>query len=148
MKQAPSLPEPVWENRLLSQALRYIGAHPLFSRDRVQNALQLLELGGSYAWEASAASIGLQRGAAEIAIGGFWVCTVLAVLGAFAQSARRAPKWLWLVPILYALATVWVRAETPRFRLPIDPFLILLASCALVSALHRVRSRDREVAAA
>jgi len=140
VEQAPSLREPDWEGRLLSQALRYIRAHPLSPvTASFHNALQLLELGGSFAWEASAASIGLQRGTAEIAIVGFWVCAVLAVLGALTPSARRAPKWLWLVPILFALGTVWVRAETPRFRLPIDPFLILLASLALASALQRAR---------
>jgi 4-amino-4-deoxy-L-arabinose transferase-like glycosyltransferase len=142
--QAPRMHEQDWENRLLSKALRYIGAHPLSVADAsLQNALQLLELNGSSAWEASAASIGLKRGTAEIAIVGFWACLVLAVLGALTPSARRAPKWLWLVPILLALGTVWVRAETPRFRLPIDPFLILLASLAITSALERVRPLRR-----
>ena len=144
VEQAPSLREPEWESRLMSQALGYIRAHPLSPLSAsFHNALQLLELGSSFAWEASAASIGLNRGTAEIAIVGFWVYTILAVLGALTPSARRAPKWLWLVPILYLLSTVWVRAETPRFRLPIDPFLILLASLALASALQRARPLPR-----
>jgi len=146
--EAPRLREPVWEGRLLSRALGYIEAHPLsLVSASFHNALQLLELGGSFAWEASAASIGLQRGTAEIAVVGFWVCALLAVLGALTPSARRAPKWLWLVPILFALSTVWVRAETPRFRLAIDPFLVLLASLALANALERARARLRRAPA-
>jgi 4-amino-4-deoxy-L-arabinose transferase-like glycosyltransferase len=146
--QAPSMREPDWESRLLSQALRYVRAHPLSPVSAsFQNTLQLLEVNGSSAWEASAASIGLKRGAAEIGIVGFWLCALLALLGALTPSARRAPKWLWLVPILLALGTVWVRAETPRFRLPIDPFLVLLASLALTSALQRARARLRRAPA-
>jgi hypothetical protein len=33
---------------------------------------------------------------------------------------------------------VLVNAETPRFREPVDPFLILLAACALERAARRM----------
>jgi 4-amino-4-deoxy-L-arabinose transferase-like glycosyltransferase len=124
--------EPDWEGKLLGFAFDYIGAHPLSPLAvSFHNTLQLLELEGSFAWESSTASIGLQRGFARIGVVSFWAVLILAVLGAVTSYARRAPRWIWLVPILFFLSTVWVRAETPRFRLPIDPFLVLLAACAL-----------------
>jgi hypothetical protein len=63
----------------------------------------------------------------------FWVVAALAAVGLFTREARRAPQWLWAIPILLALSVILVNAETPRFRSPIDPYLIMLAACALVS---------------
>jgi 4-amino-4-deoxy-L-arabinose transferase-like glycosyltransferase len=136
--------EPDWEGKLLSFAFDYIGAHPLSPLEvSFHNTLQLLELEGSYAWESSTASIGLQRGFARIGVVSFWAVLILAVLGALTSYARRAPRWIWLIPILFFLSTVWVRAQTPRFRLPIDPFLLLLAACALAWCAMWLRALAR-----
>ena len=74
---------------------------------------------------------------------GFWVLTALALAGAFTHAARRAPRWLWTLPFLYALTIVFINVETPRFREPIDPFLVLLAACALTRSATYLRSRIR-----
>ncbi len=63
-----------------------------------------------------------------MAVVGFWLVALLALVGAFTGLARRAPRWLWLTPLLLYLSVVFVNAETPRFRAPIDPFLIMLAA--------------------
>ncbi len=140
--QAPRLTEADWENRLLSRAVHYIGSHPTsLVAATFHNSVRLVDLEGSFAWEASAASIGLQRGTAEVGVIGFWIVAVLALLGALTRVARRAPGWVWAVPILLLLGTVWVRVETPRFRLPLDPFLVLLAACALTTLASRLRLR-------
>lgn len=134
--------EPDWEGKLLGFAFDYIGAHPVSPLEvSFHNTLRLLELEGSFAWESSTASIGLQRGFARVGVLSFWALLILAVLGALTSYARRAPRWIWLVPILFFLSTVWVRAETPRFRLPIDPFLVLLAACALARCALWLRAR-------
>jgi hypothetical protein len=36
------------------------------------------------------------------------------------------------------LAVVWVRMDTPRFREPLEPFLVILAACALVAVPARL----------
>jgi len=64
---------------------------------------------------------------------------LLAVVGAFPRLARRAPRWLWVVPILFALTVVLVNVETPRFREPLEPFFVLLAACAVTTAVARLR---------
>jgi 4-amino-4-deoxy-L-arabinose transferase-like glycosyltransferase len=140
------LVEPALSNDQLNDALRYIGEHP-FAPVAVayHNARRLLELGGSFAWEASTASIGLPRGTARIGVIGFWVLCLLAIAGAFTKTVRRAPWWMWLVPLLFALSVVLVNAETPRFREPVDAFLLLPAACALATAAGLAGTVRRKV---
>jgi hypothetical protein len=132
------LSEPELGDRLLSKSLHYVGEHPLSPLAvAYHNTLRMFELEGSFAWEASAAAVGLDRGTAELGVIGFYIVCLLALAGAFTAAARRAPKWLWAVPVLFALSVVFVNVETPRFRAPVDPFLILLAACALRAAAER-----------
>ena len=71
----------------------------------------------------------------------FWVFAALALAGAFTAMARRTPWFVWAMPILSFLSVVFLVVETPRYRTPIDPFLVLLATAALVTAARR-RARD------
>ena len=129
------LSEPGLGDRLQSQALDYIGAHPLAPVEVFfHNSLRLLELEGSFAWQASAAAQDLPRSTARVGVISFWVLCLLAIAGAFTPLARRAPWWLWVVPVLLWVSVALINAETPRFREPVDPFLILLAACGLVAA--------------
>jgi hypothetical protein len=73
----------------------------------------------------------------------FWLLCALAIGGLCTKAARRAPPWLWSLPILYALTILFINVETPRFRESIDPFLLLLAACAVSTAAGYVRSRIR-----
>ncbi len=133
-RQAPALSEPQLGSRLLSRALSYLSAHPLAPIEAgYDNTRRLLELEGAHAWQASAASIDLDSGSARIGVLSFWLLCALALAGAFTALARQVPKWVWGVPLLMWLSVVLVNAETPRFREPIDPFLILLAACALAT---------------
>jgi 4-amino-4-deoxy-L-arabinose transferase-like glycosyltransferase len=131
-------------DRLQSRAMSYIGAHPLSPLDAgAHNALRMFELEGSYAWQASALAVGLHPDVARTGVTAFWILCVLGLLGAFTARARDGPRWLWSLPLLYALSIVFINVETPRFREPIDPFLLLLAACAMSAALRRVRGRGR-----
>ena len=103
--------------------------------------MRLLELEGTFAWRASAATAGIDGGTARIGVIGFWILCVLALAGMATQRVRAVPRWLWLVPGLLGLTASLVNAETPRFREPIDPFLILLACCALSSVFAIARER-------
>jgi hypothetical protein len=144
-RQAPTLTEPALSSRLESRVLSYIGDHPLAPLEvAYHNTLRMFELEGSFAWRASAGSIGVNGDLARLGVFGFWLVCLLAIAGAFTAAARQVPFWVWAVPVLFALSIVFVNVETPRFREPIDPFLILLAACAVhaaalraVAALHR-----------
>jgi 4-amino-4-deoxy-L-arabinose transferase-like glycosyltransferase len=131
--------------RMERQALDYISAHP-FSPLVVSfdNTLRMFELEGSYAWHASAKATGLGIGTAGTGVIAFWVVCLLALVGLLTRRARAAPLWLWGVPVLLALSVVVVNVETPRFREPVDPFLVMLAACglaALIGALPGLRDK-------
>ena len=72
----------------------------------------------------------------RVGVVAFWLLCLLALLGIFTRAARAAPRWIWAIPVLLALTVVFVNVETPRFREPIDPFLLLLAGCAVDAALR------------
>ena len=138
-RASPHLTEPGLSNRLTTAAFHYIGDHPLAPLQvAYHNLRRLLELEGRTAWRDSTASIGLSAGTARIGVVGFWVVALLAAAGLLTRRARRAPAWLWAIPILLAVSALLVNSETPRFRSPIDPYLILLAACALVSLGERL----------
>jgi len=138
------LTEPALSSRLTTAALRYVRSHPLAPAEAAyHNFRRLLELEGSAAWRISGASIGLSVATTRIGVYAFWVVAALAVAGLFTRRARRAPDWLWAVPILLALSVILVNAETPRFRAPIDPYLIMLAACAAASLAARLLRQPR-----
>jgi 4-amino-4-deoxy-L-arabinose transferase-like glycosyltransferase len=141
--QARRLTEPELGSRLQSAALDYIGHHSAAPvAVAYHNTLRLLELEGTYPWRASYSNIGVSRGLARAGVLWFWLMAVLALVGAVGARARAAPRWLWLTPVLLYLSVVFVNAETPRFRAPLDPFVLLLAALALAGLLARVL-RDR-----
>jgi hypothetical protein len=80
---------------------------------------------------------------ARVGVIGFWILCVLALGGALTRAARAAPRWVWAVPVLFAVSVVFINVETPRFREPIDPFLLVLAGCAVSAAAGRLRSSSR-----
>jgi 4-amino-4-deoxy-L-arabinose transferase-like glycosyltransferase len=134
--------EPQQSSKLTSRALAYISDHPLAPvKAAVDNTRRLLELEGSSAWRASAASIEIPIATARIGVIGFWILCALALSGIATRRARRAPLWVWSIPVLLALSVILINAETPRFREPIDPFLILLAACALEALARRLQKR-------
>jgi 4-amino-4-deoxy-L-arabinose transferase-like glycosyltransferase len=127
--------EPQLSSKLERAARHYIQHHPAAPPAAAyHNTRRLLEIEGSFAWRAAAYDIGISGGTAKIGVVSFWLVLLLAIAGAVTRLARAAPRWLWAVPILYYLSVVFVNAETPRFRAPIDPFLIMLAACAIASA--------------
>jgi 4-amino-4-deoxy-L-arabinose transferase-like glycosyltransferase len=145
IREASHLTELQLSDKLEHQALHYISQHPAAPlKVAFDNTRRLFELGGTFAWKATAASISLSIGAARIGVIGLWIVCLLALAGALSKPVRAAPKWVWGVPLLLAVSVVLVNVETPRFRAPIDPYLILLASAGLTAATTRIRSRLRD----
>ena len=142
IRQESHLTEPEIGDKLQSQALHYIAKHP--SSPFVvafHNTLRLLELEGTFAWHASATAQSIPISEARVGVDALWVLCLLALAGAFTRLVRAAPKWVWWVPVLLALSVVLVNVETPRFRAPVDPFLVVLASAALATAAARIAGR-------
>ena len=130
------------------RATTYIAHHPSAPlRVGWHNLTRMFELEGAAAWHASARAMGLHVDVARTGVISFWVLCLLALAGLFTRAVRAAPKWIWAIPVLYALSVVFINVETPRFREPIDPFLLLLAACAVSVPLRR-RARSGQGAGA
>ena len=129
-------------DRLETQALDYIKAHPLSPLEAAfDNTRRMFELEGTYAWHASAAAVSIPISVAKVGVDAFYILCLLALAGAFTRQARRAPRWLWAMPLLWWISIAPVNVETPRFREPIDPFFVMLAACAVSAALARLGGR-------
>jgi 4-amino-4-deoxy-L-arabinose transferase-like glycosyltransferase len=144
-------PEPVLERKLRAAAFHYIREHPTFVlKVGWWNTRRMLDLAGLRRSRATAATITIDHKWADRGIVCFWTVAGLALLGAFTRRARRAPPYIWLVPALMFLSVVFLVVETPRYRTPIDPFLVLLAAAALTAGFERARAltalaRDRDL---
>ena len=140
--RAHTMSEDALSSVLEHRALGYIGRHPSAPLTAgLDNLARMFELEGSVAWEASAKAVDIPVDDARVGVIAFYVLCLLALAGITTRAARAAPRWPWAVPVLFALSVVFVNVETPRFREPIDPFLLVLAGCAVEAALRRVRMR-------
>lgn len=134
-------PEPVLEKQLRKQALHYIREHPTFvAKVGWWNTRRMLDLAGQRRSRATAATITIDHKWADRGTLCFWIVAALALAGVATRRVRDAPGFVWAVPVLMFLSVVFLVVETPRYRTPIDPFLVLLAAAALASAWSRVAS--------
>lgn len=124
---------PVMHDHVLERAaLRFIARHPLYPLAVAgHNAQRWLDLAGRGRARFEASTIGLTRPWADAALPFAWALAALAALGLLARAPRGTPAVFWLAPLALLASTLLVNAETPRFRAPLDPFLILLAAGAL-----------------
>ena len=124
-------------NRLQAAALADIRDHPAYPLEVAGwNALRMFHISQLDFSVANLRDTGIPRVPAIFEIFGFYPLLILALGGVLLGNPRRAPPWLWLVPLLLA-STLFVTSFI-RFRSSIDPFLVLLASLALAT-LERPR---------
>jgi hypothetical protein len=144
--RAGTMSEATLSSVLERRALSYIARHPSAPLDAgIDNLARMFELEGTVAWQASARAVDLPVDDARIGVIAFYALCLLSLAGLATRAARAAPRWPWVVPILFALSVVFVNVETPRFREPIDPFLLVLAGCAVEAAWRRLRLRTSGV---
>ena len=130
--QAPAHSQIVLGNIMEHYAITYAVDHPAYIGTVFwQNTLRLLELHGTARIRWGAGTIGLPAGAAVDGAIMFYCVALLALAGVFVPATRRVPRALWIIPALQFLTTVLANAETPRFRTPLEPFILLLAAVSL-----------------
>jgi 4-amino-4-deoxy-L-arabinose transferase-like glycosyltransferase len=120
------------DHKLRSRVFAYIRKHPTYpAKVAFWNSVRLFELAGFEESTYVGETIGLDEGDTTVGVLAFWAVGLLALLGAVTAAARRAPPALWAFPLVSYLSVVFLITETPRFRIAMDPFLILLAALAL-----------------
>jgi 4-amino-4-deoxy-L-arabinose transferase-like glycosyltransferase len=136
--------EAVMEQRLRHRAARYVLDHPTYPAVvAFWETVRGLDLDGREWWRHTAATVSIRPGWADRGVYCFWLFAVLAVAGAFTRAARAAPRFVWAFPALMYLSVVFLVIETPRYRTPLDPFVVLLAALAVVAAGRRLRAARR-----
>jgi hypothetical protein len=135
-------------DRLLSAALADIRRDPSYLLKVAEwNAIRMFHLGELDLAANNLHDTDIPRVPALLEIYGFYPLAILALAGLATGRARRAPLWLWLVPMLLA-TTVFVTGFI-RFRAGIDPFLAMLAALGIEALLELrgPRARHRSQAA-
>jgi hypothetical protein len=129
------IPEAKLDHELRTASERYIRAHPFYvAKVGWWNTRRMLDLAGQRRSRATAATITIAHKWADRGVWCFWIVGALALAGAVAGAARGTPRFVWAFPALMFLSVVFLVVETPRYRTPIDPFLVLLAAAAVVAA--------------
>jgi 4-amino-4-deoxy-L-arabinose transferase-like glycosyltransferase len=143
-----TVPEIVMERRLSKAGREFIERHPTYvATVGYWNTRRLLDI-ASLKWSRHTAStISVTPGWADAGVICFWIFALLALAGATLPAARRVPWFVWTMPLVMYLSVIFLAAETPRYRAPLDPFIVLLAAFAVVGVARRLR-RQPEVAGA
>jgi 4-amino-4-deoxy-L-arabinose transferase-like glycosyltransferase len=159
----PGVDEGDLDATLRRRALDLAWQHPGYAAEAsAWNLLRLFEIAGGSVVDTHGAPV-TARGIGSATPGGeragIALATALAVLGIFgivrsgrARSAGEPPRiphgplYLWLVPVL-VIAAATPLLGLPRYRLPADPFLLILAAIGAVWLWDRWTVRTPESAA-
>jgi hypothetical protein len=134
--------EAVLEKQLRHRAERYVLDHPTYvAVVAFWTTVRAFDLGGLDWAKHTARTVSIDSTWALRNVRCFWLFAVLALAGAFTTAARRTPWFVWAFPALMYLSVVFLVIETPRYRTPMDPFIVMLAALALVAAGRRVVAR-------
>jgi hypothetical protein len=135
-------PEPVLDRRLRDAALAYARDHPGYVAEvGARNTLRLFDLDGFELTRRMSIAIGIGRGWATASVVWTWAALALALAGFVVLRGRAGPWEAWAVAALLVLSVVFLNAESPRFRTPLEPFLVVPAAAALTALAAAVRRR-------
>ena len=120
------------ENRFGSLALDYVREHPSYLlKVGYWNTVRLLGLAGPGVEHPAAPETGMGTLTSDIDVYAFYLLALAALAAVIAGVARGTPRFVWALPVFLGLSLVFVIAYM-RYRLPIDPFLILLVAAGVV----------------
>ena len=137
----PGYDEARISSELGGQARKFAFEHPRYVlRVLWLNTRRTLQLADQPLDRTEYEQLGVPSGARTPLEIGVVIMLLLAAAGAVLRRTREAPLFVWLVPLLLFLPVAAFLA-TPRYRLPLDPFLLMLAAVALVQASMAIRNR-------
>ncbi len=143
----PGTDEAEVDAELRSRGLRYALDHPRYVvRVLSLNTRRQFDLGPNFEFTRATSYGEMGIPTEQHAQVSNWVhlLLLLAVAGAvvLVRRGRAGPLWLWAVPALLFASAVLV-AGAPRYRTPVDPFLLLLAGAALSAAWAKIAGTRR-----
>jgi 4-amino-4-deoxy-L-arabinose transferase-like glycosyltransferase len=145
------LDEAALTGKLNQRGLDFMRAHPGYVLETtLWNIPRVFDIEHSISFRSYLAARTLQAAHVEkidsplVYLGSLYVVLVAALVGVVAQvrrlGPRRAPGFVWLVPLL-SLVPALVIYGLARYRAPVDPFVVLLAAVAVVAVYDHVAGR-------
>lgn len=143
----PGIEEPELNDRLSDYGRDYLRDHPGYVVEVVAlNTLRLFGVGpgGKAVAAADFDIMGIRNGTVrDLTNVAVVVMALLALAGAvLALVRRRGPMFVWLAPLVLIATTVPL-IGTPRYRIVLDPFLVMLGALALTATVERFRVSKR-----
>jgi hypothetical protein len=137
---------------LNDRAVEYMRENPGYVvKTAAWNVPRVLDIERRDNFEARFGSLQLQALGVErldskpVFLGSLYLVLVLALVGIAAQvgllRSARAPLWFWAVPLLL-LVPALVIFGLPRYRAPLDPFIVMLAAVGILAMWDRVRTNE------
>ncbi len=145
----PHINEAQLSNAFTTEALHYIRAHPVsVVRESYWNLRRLLDLAGYGIERGNDGAESYAPALLRPSFYAIWALGLLALGGAVVLQRQRRrgppaatlPAAVWWCPLLLLLSTLAIIGAT-RYRIPIDPFLLLPAAVLLDAAGRAVRGR-------
>lgn len=144
----PGLSEPDVSRSLRRRSLSFLRSDPGYLAEVCYwNVRRLLNLADAIDLERILwRDYGVGPGLSDASVVGFWLAAVLA-LGALATRAgrsavRRSSPLLWAAPVVLVASAVPI-AGNMRYRIPADPFILVLTALALTTATGTLAARRR-----
>jgi 4-amino-4-deoxy-L-arabinose transferase-like glycosyltransferase len=158
--ETAGIDEAAVDAKLRKDARAFAWEHPGYVAETVAwNFLRLFEIEGGSVTDLRGTGVydrGIGSELPPIERIGLGIAVLLAVVGLLGmlglwsnrmsdgQWVPRGPLFLWLVPFALAVVTLPI-AGLPRYRLPVDPFILMLAGIGLVTLWDRRPARWRSV---
>jgi len=120
-------------NRLVTQSIDFVRAHPGYPFEVVfWSFLRLLNLQGPGLEHAVAGVWGYPGWLAVASVYAFWLVAVLAILAVIMRAGGGAPWAFWVCPLALIAPSLLFLGLT-RYRVPADPYVLLLAALGVVA---------------
>ena len=134
------------DRKFREMALDYAYEHPGYVIELAgRNVLRMFKLDGddsfTYYWNRERDMTAWRRVLDSIGLAAIVMLVLVAVVGRRSRRRlRESPRWLWLVPALILVSTMFLFGN-PRHRASIDPFLVLAATVGAMMLRDRLRTR-------
>jgi 4-amino-4-deoxy-L-arabinose transferase-like glycosyltransferase len=138
----------VYSARQRDAALEYVGDHldraPVVVAARLGRAFDVFR---PFQNADFGALEGRNRTAAILGIAMYWLLVPFVIAGIVLSRRRRFVMWPLLVPFAIVAVVVVLGYGIPRFRVPAEPSIVVLASVALVASWRRLAGRSAQPSA-
>lgn len=129
---------------LRSRSLAFIRDDPPYvARVGWWNLRRVLNTSGAVAFERREwGYLGVGDRLSDASVFGFWILGALGLLSLATGVWRKVPLFVWAVPLVLLAPAIPIAGNT-RYRIPADPYLVLLVAGALAAVLLSRSARER-----